>query len=69
MENISLRDWFAGQAMPLADSVYDNSNHNYIMAVIDSKDSGVVESRDRPLFVAAWSYRYSDAMLAQREKR
>lgn len=54
---MSLRDWFAGQALRVADN-----------AARDCVKAGAVEPHKAPQLIAEFAYDIADAMLAAREK-
>lgn len=60
---MSLRDWFAGQA--LAGNVAALSSDSYFMTLVKmATDNGMTMSQA----LATSSYAYADAMIAEREK-
>lgn len=63
---MTLRDWFAGQALPQAIEDYDcmtrtSSDHEWVLPYA-TKATG-----SREEIIARQAYRYADAMLAARE--
>lgn len=62
--HVALRDWFAGQALPLALADYDRGVPQHDLEAMFGGRCGLT----RQEIVAALSYRYADAMLAGRSK-
>lgn len=61
---MTLRDWFAGQAIPYAATMWPDLNAADIERLF-GKECGVVHP---PKMIAALSYELSDAFLAERER-
>lgn len=63
---MSLRDWFAGQALPAVERVMRTADPRVLQQSALAEGFPITESTDR--YIAFRAYRIADAMLAERVK-
>lgn len=68
VEDMTLRDWFAGQALAGGMATDDGGTINSAARELEIEPSTYDCNVHRPLLVAKRLYRYADAMLAERAK-
>lgn len=66
-EGMSLRDYFAGQAVPLILADDDGNGWSYAAAAELLGEEHYTPSKHYPAFVAKMAYQIADAMLRERE--
>jgi hypothetical protein len=66
---MSLRDWFAGQALPQAVEDYDRKTRGVMDTKINVLPWATEATGSREQIIARQAYRYADAMIAAREVR